>query len=138
MYMLSFITWQWPKSTIYAYVDRAVFDVRQLKFYGTVILDTWVWFLWVPPIIGYTNYVYGVTIEQKVQRPREPTAHYLTKKNSSSEKKMQIVKVIDATQENAATSFPMILGTDWWESVAKIGAIPIKITQLILFLNLYN
>lgn len=51
---------------------------------------------------------------------------------------MQIVKVIDATQENAATSFPMILGTDWWESVAKIGAIPIKITQLILFLNLYN
>lgn len=42
---------------------------------------------------------------------------------------MQIVKVIDATQENAATSFPMILGTDWWESVAEIGAIPIKITQ---------
>ena len=60
------------------------------------------------------------------------------KENSSSEKKMRIVKVIDATQENAATSFPMILGADWWESVAKIGAIPIKITQLILFLNLYN
>lgn len=88
--------------------------------------------------IGCTYYVYGVTTWQKIQRPSESTAHYLTKKNSSSEKKMQIVKVIDATQENAATSFPMILGTDWWESVAKIGAIPIKITQLILFLNLYN
>lgn len=35
------------------------------------------------------------------------------KENSSSEKKMRIVKVIDATQENAATSFPMILGADW-------------------------